>query len=221
MTAPPPVRRIADLPFVERPPLELLGFADDRDTVDLEYTGFGWARVERVWLGSGEAAAGDAPVAVDDPLILALHAEDDSEPLADDIELTFALDDQTVTVLLSAFLERWLPLLPAAPAIVLALCNPHGARLPRVAAAGARPVHHAIGPVDAWVDTDRDGSRLRLAAEHWRDANGADDADTDADRRDVNADVNAATDADRRDVNANAMADADPDRRAAHPEEPA
>ena len=61
--------------------------------------------------------------------------------------LEFALRDQTITARLSAFLERWLPRLPPAPAIVLALCNPHRARL-----SGPPDIHHALGSVDSWLD---------------------------------------------------------------------
>ncbi len=149
-------RTILELPFVERAPLDLLGFDGDRDTVDLDYAGFGWARIDRVWLDDGATR-----VAVDDALVLALHAADDGEVLADDVELEFADDGGAVTVLCSTFLDRWLPRLPATDAIVLALCNPHRARL----AARPRPIHYGLGAVDAWHDVAAD--RLRLTAERW------------------------------------------------------
>lgn len=150
------VRAILELPFVERDPLDLLGFDGDRDTVDLDHAGFGWTRIDRVWLDGGRAI-----VPVDDALLLGLHAADDGEVLADDVELEFQLDGGAVAALLSAFLDRWLPQLPATEAIVLALCNPHRARLP----ARARPIHYGLGAVDAWLDVHDD--RLRLVAEAW------------------------------------------------------
>jgi hypothetical protein len=94
--------------------------------------------------------------------VLALHAADDGPALPADILLEFALPGRPVTALLSAFLARWRPLLPPAPAIVLALCNPHRARL-----AGPPGVHYALGAVDSWLDRDDDGERLRLAADTW------------------------------------------------------
>ena len=86
----------------------------------------------------------------------------DIAALADDVLLEFALPAQTVTATLSAFLRQWRPQLPPAPAIVLAMCNPHRARLP-----GPPGVHYALGPVDSWLDDDRDGERLRLVADAW------------------------------------------------------
>lgn len=155
-----PVRTIGDLPFVERPLLPLLGFDGARETVDLDYAGYGWARIDRLWLATPDGA----PRAVDDALILALHSADDGEAFADDVELEFALPDRPVAALLSAFLARWLPRLPAGGPLVLAMCNPHDAILP--AAAGGRPLHHALGPVDAWLHDDD----LHLVAARWRDA---------------------------------------------------
>lgn len=163
-----PVRTIGDLPFVERPVLELLGFEAERETVDLDYAGFGWARVERLWLATRDGAA--APRRIDRPLVLALHSADDGEALPDDVELEFVLDDRSVTARLSAFLARWLPRLPAPGPIVLAMCNPHGAVLPPIAAAGGRDVHCAMGPVDAWLHDDD----LHLVADAWREAGARD-----------------------------------------------
>lgn len=131
---------------------------------DPEYAGYGWAKVERLYLST----EGRPRRRLDDVLIVAIHASDDGPMIADDVELTFELppDDAKVRVHASAFLERWLPRLPPASAIVLAMCNEHGAALRRIAAAAA-PVHYGIGNVYAWQDLDR-GGRIRLHADEWR-----------------------------------------------------
>lgn len=164
MTAP---RSIAELPFVEGEVLEVLGLADEtRTTVDTDYVGFGWARAARVWLADGDGGDG---VAVDDALLVAVHAADDGAALADDVELEFALDDAAVVTLLSRFLEVWLPRLPATASIVLVTCNPHRAVLARPRATGDRPVWYGLGAVDSWLDLDP--HRLRLVAhDGWRQA---------------------------------------------------
>ncbi len=101
-------------------------------------------------------------------VVVAVHASDDGPAIADDVELTFELppDDAKVRVHASAFLERWLPRLPPARAIVLAMCNEHGAAL-RCPAAATVPVHLGLGNVYAWQDLDR-GGRIRLHADEWR-----------------------------------------------------
>ncbi len=161
------VRAIGDLPFHERPLTELLGFDGDRETVNVDYAGFGWARADRVWLTDATGAR-----RVDDALVLGLHSADDGEALPDDIELEFELDGGTsVSALLSVFLARWLPRLPEAPALVLAVCNRHRARVAAPPAAGAAAVHYGVGNVDAWLDlSTHDGDRLRLVAGEWRRA---------------------------------------------------
>jgi hypothetical protein len=146
--------RVVDLPFRERPAIELLGFVEGRAELDHDYAGFGWARIPCVWLVDGEEHR------VDDALVLALHSPDDSEPISDDIELEFELEPgRSVIVMLSLFLEQWLPKLPQASAIVLVLCNPHNAR-PRLRV----PVWLADGDVEAWID---DADRILLRAETW------------------------------------------------------
>lgn len=152
--------KISELPFHERPAIELLAL--DRGE-DPDYAGFGWARVGPLYL-----SAGGRPRRLADALVIAVHASDDGPALAGDVELTFELppDGAKVRVHASAFLERWLPALPAAPAIALAMCNPRRATLRRIAAA-AVPVHYGIGDVRAWQDLDR-GSRIRLEADEWR-----------------------------------------------------
>lgn len=150
--------KILDLPFRERPILELLHFDDDRVEVDRDYAGYGWARVPEVWVGD---------TLVRDALVLALHSADDGEALPDDIELEFELPGAApVSVLASQFLAAWLPTLPQGSAIVLAMCNPHHARLPYPPAAQV-PVFVASADVESWLDHDRielstDGSWARL-----------------------------------------------------------
>jgi hypothetical protein len=149
---------IADLPFRERPLLELLNLDEDRDLPAKDYAGFGWAHVDELWLAVGD----DDGERISDALVLALHSADDGEALADDIELEFELPDGAVTVLASDFLARWLPKLPPARAVVLALCNSHDAALRRPPAAVV-PIHYGLGDVASW----RDGDRVVLTAETW------------------------------------------------------
>ena len=105
-----PVLTIAELPFRERPVLELLALLAERAAPDHDYAGYGWARVDRLWLATGD----DRGQPLDDALVLALHSADDGEPLADDIELEFELPGEPpVAVLASLFLDRWLPRLPS------------------------------------------------------------------------------------------------------------
>jgi hypothetical protein len=130
---------------------------------DPEYAGYGWARLERLYLSVDRRPSRR----LDDVLVVAVHASDDGPAIADDVELTFELPDDTkVRVLASAFLERWLPRLPPASAIVLAMCNGHRAVLHRPAAA-ASPLWYGLGDVHAWQDLDR-GGRIRLHADEWR-----------------------------------------------------
>jgi hypothetical protein len=158
---------IAELPFVERPVIELLAL--DRDA-DPEFDGHGWAKVDRLWL------AGDHgwPRRVDDALVIAAHAADDGASLADDIELDFVVDGALQRVRASAFLGTWIPRLPDAAAIVLAMCNPHRAQLAGPPDATAM-IHYAAGDVRAWLDPGRGrrgADRIRLTAEAWRTLGG-------------------------------------------------
>ncbi len=151
--------RIAELPFLERPVLELLHLEDASRTVpDGDYAGFGHARIDRV------ALVGTDGVTAEDALLVAVHSADDGEARADDVELEFVLGDRSVTVLLSAFLERWLPRLAGdARAIVLVMCNPHRAV---IRADAGVPVYYALGDVESWLD----GDDVRLVADTWRTA---------------------------------------------------
>ena len=135
--------KIIELPFRERPVLELLNLVEHRDKPERDYAGYGFARVPRVYLIDAHEV-----IAVDDALVLALHAADDGAPMADDIELLF--DDVGVTVLATDFLAKWLPRLPAASHVVLALCNPHHASL-----RAPVPMFLATGDVESWREDDR------------------------------------------------------------------
>ncbi|MBA3461913.1 MAG: hypothetical protein H0T46_18275 [Deltaproteobacteria bacterium] len=153
------VRSVAELPFLERPVLELLNLVEERELPDHDYAGFGWARVDSLWL-----AVGDAEQPIVDALVLALHSADDGEPIADDVELEFELPDGSVGVLASTFLDRWLPVLPRTKSVVLALCNAHRAELRRPAGA-TTPIHYGLGDVESW----REGAeRIILTADAWR-----------------------------------------------------
>jgi hypothetical protein len=147
------IETLGELPFHQRPALELLNLREDRDRPDPDYAGFGWARVARLRLEPGGV--------VEDALLLALHSADDGAPL----ELEFVLDDGSAIATLPAFLDAWLPRVRGDErAIVLAMCNPHRALPPRPAAAGAVPVHVALGDVESWLD---DGE-LCLTADAWK-----------------------------------------------------
>ncbi|KYF75580.1 hypothetical protein BE11_44420 [Sorangium cellulosum] len=165
-----PLRSISELPFHGRPALELLNLEQHREAPDLESTQFGWCRVDELWL---DGRADRAPTRVTDALVVAVHAADEAEVLPDDVELEFFVEevakDYSVTVLLSAFLDRWLPAASGGErAIVLAMCNPHAARVRQPKAAGRTPVYYADGDVDSWLDTDGDGRQhIRLEAEAW------------------------------------------------------
>ena len=148
---------LAALAFRERPARELLAL--DRDHPDPEFEGYGWARVDRLWL------AGDHgwPRRLDQVLVIAAHAADDGIAQADDIELDFAVPGGLLRVQATAFLRAWLPRLPPSRTIVLAMCNPHGATLRPVSATAA--LHYGTGDVRAWLDP---GDRMRLTAGAWR-----------------------------------------------------
>jgi hypothetical protein len=183
------IRSIADLPFLERDPLDLLAL-DIHDQLhddlrgqpagpDLDYYGYGYARVDELWLTCEEDPEPLPPVR--DALLLGLHAAEDSEPLAGDILLEFWIDgagedgeDLAITALLSRFLEIWLPRVSSDErAIVLALCNPQRATIARPLLPGGQPIFYAAGDVTSWLDVPEDPSEpamLRLTAGAWRKA---------------------------------------------------
>ena len=146
--------KILDLPFRERPVTELLAL--DRDG-DPDYAGYGWAKVDRVWLDTGHAWRRS----LDDVLLIAIHAADDGAARPDDVELDFEVGTVVASADATAFLAQWLPRLPAAKHVVAVMCNPHRARLAMPAG-----VHYGIGDVRAWLDDP--GERIRLTADAWR-----------------------------------------------------
>ena len=160
---PPAPGSLAQLPFIERPLLALLHLDDaGRTTIDTDYVGFGWARASRLWLDDGRGPQR----LVEHALVLALHAADDVPALADDVLLEFAFDDDVaMTAHASRFLAVWLQRLPHDGPVVLAMCNPHRARL----TLGPRTTFYADGPVDAWLDPNSDDPHgaIRLRANAW------------------------------------------------------
>lgn len=169
-----PIQSIAEIPFHPRDPVDLLGLVAGRDEIDRTYYGYGYGRIESLCLHSSDQLD---PVIVRDALILALHSADEGEVLSDDIELEFFIDevelpdpdeDYSVMVLLSDFLDKWLPRIAGGErTIVLAACNPHHATIARPAIAVRTPVYYAIGDVVATME-DIDGRRIiDLSAENW------------------------------------------------------
>ena len=104
-----PIPSIAELPFQEQDHLSLLNLEEQRAAPVLDDTRFGWCRIGELWLDDGMGE----PRQVRDALVLALHAAEEPEEIRDDVELEFFLPDVapdfSVTVLLSRFLEVWLP----------------------------------------------------------------------------------------------------------------
>jgi hypothetical protein len=196
-----PIRSIADIPFRERDPFALLNLtpglfgaepgAPDEGP-DLDYAGFGYARVGEIWLATHEDPE---PRAVRHALLLALHTPDDAEAQAGDLLLEFwpeggidadsdaeqagdseddgADEDLVVQVMLSRFLDVWLPRISIDErAIVLAVCNPHHTRLSRSPALRSVPIHYPLGDTTSWCEEPADflagGGALRLLADAWR-----------------------------------------------------
>jgi hypothetical protein len=164
-----PIRAIADLPFVRRDVLDLLNLRDHRAAPDPDYTGFGHARVDALQL---EGDLGD-PVELREALVIAVHSMEEPEELPGDIDLEFVLPevsaDHSVTVLLSAFLRVWLPLVRGDErAIVLVVCNPNQTLLRAPAAAGQTPFYYPLGDVESWLHVTDDRQEVRLAARSWR-----------------------------------------------------
>jgi hypothetical protein len=146
--------KIGELPFHERPILELLALEKDLTVEESrQYAGFGWTRTPAIWLNDE---------LVTNALIIAVHADDHGEHVANDIELGFELPDQDVTVLLSAFLRVWLPRLPSDHTIVLAVCNPFNEILKIPGPA----IRYPLGEARAWIETDRTPD-ISLEAETW------------------------------------------------------
>ena len=161
------IESVLDLPFRERPIRELLNLTEHRDLPQRDFAGYGWARVPEIWLEAGENVE-----RVEDALVLALHTPDDIAPTpddvaptTDDVELYFEVPGDQVTVDASLFFAKWLPKLPRAGAIVLALCNPQHVRLRLPTNI---TVHYALGDVESWREDERiilssDGSWAKVA----------------------------------------------------------
>lgn len=166
-----PIRAIGELPFRRREALDLLNLLADRDAPEVDYTGFGYARVDGVTLE--ERAGGRRRVR--GAWVLAVHcaeSELDAAGARDDVELEFFVEEvaagYSVTAPLSAFLTTWVPRLlgaGGAGVVVLALCNPRRVVVRRPPVLGATPLVYAFGEVDSWLDPD--GS-VRLVADRWR-----------------------------------------------------
>ncbi len=160
--------RIEDLPFEEREPLALLGIVRGREAPDLDYGGYGFARIDVLDL----AGADDRTTEIRDALVLALHTPDDPPSGKTlEIELEVELEGEEVSVIapLQAFLERRAASIVEKTEVVLALCNPRGVQPERPSwLTGGRRLHWAKGDVIAWLDVFDDGrERIRLQAESW------------------------------------------------------
>jgi hypothetical protein len=187
-----PIRSIADIPFRERDPFALLNLTpgvrgvpeldpDDEledEGPDLDYAGFGYARVGEIWLATHDDPE---PRPVRHALLLALHTPDDAEAHDGDLLLEFwpegagdgADDEPVAQVMLSRFLGVWLPRISSDErAIVLAVCNPHHTLLSRPPALRSVPIHYPLGDTTSWCEEPADflsgGGTLRLLAGAWR-----------------------------------------------------
>lgn len=167
--------KIADLPFHERPVEELLNLVEYRERPDRDYAGYGWAVAPRLVLveeakHARRGIADTEPLAlidegrvVKDSLLIAVHTADDAPAIANDLQLEFDVPGGPVAVMASKFLSLWLPRLPQAGAIVLCVCNPHHAQLPRIDA--GRTLWLPMGDVQSW--RDQDNGDILLTAETW------------------------------------------------------
>jgi len=178
----PPVQTLAELPFDERAPWDLLGLDPERSAVHEDHDTSGYCRLPALLLEDGE---GGPQQRLRDVLVLGLHSRDDAEPLAGDVELEFVLRDGEETysavVLLSEFLRTRLADLVGdasartpVGAVVLALCNPQEAEIPRPSGLGDRPIYYAHGDVTAWMqrepgvrDWKPDAVEIILEADRW------------------------------------------------------
>lgn len=156
------IAQIAELPLPLVDLEALLALEVDRLAPDRDYAGFGMAWAERL-----ELAAPDRPsVWLARALVVALHSADE-QTCRGDVELLFELPDQSVIVPLSAWLDAFVPRLPATQDVVLALCNPD--RVAIEAPPAAPRLHVALGDVTSWRDDDGPGrSHVRLSARAWR-----------------------------------------------------
>lgn len=155
--------RIEELPFGPVDPFALLGFKEGREDPDLDFDGFGWARVESIELVDGSGAV----QTVRDALLVVAHTPDDAVPGPLVLEFWTTWSDEPVAarVGLVPFLEHHVrPLLGRETAVVLVVCNPHGETVARPLWLGARSWIFARGDVIAWLYA---GRTFRLEAERW------------------------------------------------------
>ena len=168
-----PIGAISDLPFVRRDVLDLLNLRHHRAAPDPDYTGFGHARVDALQLEGDDGQ----PVELHEALVIAVHSMEEPEEMSGDIDLEFILPEtsgeHSVTVLLSAFLRVWLPLVRGDErAIVLVVCNPNQTLLRAPPSAGRTPFYYPLGDVESWLQAADDHQEVRLVARSWRRAEG-------------------------------------------------
>lgn len=165
------VATIADIPFPQTPPDDLLGIDWGRPGfVDDDHTGFGFGVVPRLLLRSPTTSTLRTA-----PLVLALHSAD-RDPLAPPsapFDLELDVFDERLHVPLERFLAVWLPRLPHAADLVLALCNPTAYPLTRPAGlATSTRFWYALSDVDSFAESDSPAPGLvtttwGLAAHQW------------------------------------------------------
>lgn len=145
------VGRIADLPFRPAPPDDLLGIDWGRPGfVDDEHEGFGWGLVPRLELVGTDDGTTHL---LEGALVLALHSADREDGTAP-FDLELVVEGERLHVPLDRFLEVWLPSLPEAKDLVLAVCNPTAFRFTRSSAARATRCWAALGDVDSSARRD-------------------------------------------------------------------
>lgn len=155
--------RIEDLPFGPVEPFTLLGFRAGREDPDLDYAGYGWARVDAIEVADAEGGVR----ALNDALLVVAHTPDEAEPgpLVLEFWTEWSGESVAVQIGLEPFLEHHVrPLLGRESAVVLVVCNPHGEDVPRPPWLGPRSWVFARGDVTAWL---YGGRTFRLEAERW------------------------------------------------------
>lgn len=163
------ITSLRELAFSQRDPHTLFGIREDLEgAIDTEFSAFGWAWVSHLQL---EAPGSFLPLR--DALVIAVHsldlAEGESPSEAHDFELCFELDDQSVVCSLKDFLKAWLPQLPPAKEVVLAVCNPF--RIPLLYApqlSDGAVFYTPLGNVDCYAEATSQGPSYILVAEHWQ-----------------------------------------------------
>lgn len=164
------VATIADLPFKPAPPDDLLGIDWGRPGfVDEDHIGFGWGLVPCLELVDTDNRA---PRMLSGALVLALHSADRAAGDVDDntpFDLELEVDGERLHIPLERFLEVWLPKLPRADDLVLALCNPTGFRFSRPQSAKTTRCWAALGDVDSSArrDPTTQETTWALSARSW------------------------------------------------------